>query len=376
MVAGREVSITWNGRRARAWVPETLTRRDLALREPAVRATERAAALCRRASDELPLEWEPLARLLLRSEGIASSAIEGVRAPAVAIAAAELDPTAGGDATWIADNLAAVRRSIDDAHRRRLDVTALNRWHRALMANTTHLPRRLIGRPRDAQGWIGGTSPLDAALVTPPPERIGALLDDLVAFANRTDVDPLTQAAVAHAQFETIHPYADGNGRVGRVLAGWVLTRRLQLVHPPPVSVGIARDRGGYLSGLTLFRLGDVDAWVRWFADVVAGASEASIALVRAVEELQRRWTDRLASVRVDAAARRVPPLLPQHPVLAASTVSGALGISERAARSALDALAEHGIVTPYEPGRRPRGRPRRWWAAQELLDLVGEWAR
>jgi Fic family protein len=377
MSAGREVAITWNGRRARAWVPERLSRRDLSLGERAVRATERAAALARRVSDALPAEWEPLARLLLRSEGIASSAIEGVRAPVAAIAAAELEPAPGDDdASWIAGNLAAVRRSIGDAHRRPLDVAALNRWHRALMSSTTHLPRRLVGRPRDAQGWIGGTSPLDAALVTPPPGRVGALLDDLVAFANRTDVDAVTQAAAVHAQFETIHPYADGNGRVGRVLAGWVLTRRLQLVHPPPLSVAIARDRGGYLSGLTLFRLGDVDPWVEWFADVVAGAAEASIALLRDVEALEARWDARLARVRVDATARRVVPLLPSHPVLAAPTVAEALDISERAARSALTTLGDAGIVRAYEPAQRGRGRPRRWWVAHELLDLVTEWAR
>jgi Fic family protein len=376
MAAGHEVTVTWNGRRVRAWVPERLVRRDMSLGEPAVRATERAASLARRASDELPPEWEPLARLLLRSEGIASSAIEGVRAPVADVAAAELDPAAGDDATWVADNLAAVRRSIDDARRRPLDVSALHRWHRALMANTTYLPRRMIGRPRDAQGWIGGTSPLDAALVTPPPDRVGALLDDLVAFANRTDVDAVTQAAVAHAQFEAIHPYADGNGRVGRVLAGWVLTRRLELVHPPPLSVGIARDRGGYLSGLTLFRLGDVDPWVRWFADVVAGAAEASIVLVREVAALQARWAERLAGVRADATARRVLSLLPGHPVIAAPAVAAAAGISERAARSALTTLADAGVVREYEPARRARGRPRRWWVARELLDLVTEWAR
>jgi Fic family protein len=376
MAPGREVSIAWNGHPTRAWVPERLSKRDLSLNERAVRATERAAALTGRASDALPPEWEPLARLLLRSEGVASSAIEGVRAPVAAIAAAELEPAGDDDAAWIADNLAAVRRSIADAHRRPLDVAALNRWHRALMSNTTRLPRRLIGRPRDTQGWIGGTSPLDAALVTPPPARVGALLDDLVAFANRTDVDAVTQAAVAHAQFEVIHPYADGNGRVGRVLAGWVLTRRLHVVNPPPISTGIARDRGGYLSGLTLFRLGDVDPWVRWFADVVAGAAEASIVLVRDVAELQARWDERLGRVRVDATARRVVRLLPAHPVIAASTVAGALAISERAARSALTTLADAGIVDGYEPARRARGRPRRWWVAQELLDLVTEWAR
>jgi len=217
---------------------------------------------------------------------VASSYIEGVGAPLADVAAAELDPTVGEAAAWVADNLAAVRGAIDDAHGGPLDLGTVHGWHRTLMAGSGHLPAHLVGVPRDLQGWIGGTSPLDAVLVTAPPGDIAPLLDDLIAFANRTDVDAVTQAAVAHAQFEVIHPYADGNGRAGRVLAGWVLTPRLTLVSPPPVSVRIAADPGGYLSGLTLYRLGDVDPWVRWFADVVRAAGETAITLVGDVTDL------------------------------------------------------------------------------------------
>jgi Fic family protein len=204
---------------------------------------------------------------------------------------------------------------------------------------------------------------------------VSRLTRDLVAFANRTDVDPITQAAVAHAQFEIIHPYADGNGRIGRVLIGWLLTRRLDLVSPPPVSVRVASDRRAYLAGLTQFRLGDTDPWVRWFAEVVHDAADATIDLVRGVDELLGRWTDRLVGVRVDSAARRVLPLLPEFPVLSSDIVAGALDISERSGRTALSVLAEHGIVIPF--GRRSHpGRPRRWWVATELVDLVTSWSR
>ncbi len=307
---------------------------------------------------------------------MASSFIEGVQAPLAEVAAAELDPTAGQAAVEVAGNLAAVRAAIDEAHGGALMSTSLDRWHRTLMAGAGHLPSHLIGAPRDAQGWIGGTSPVDAALVTPPPEHLGALLDDLVAFANRTDIDPVTQAAAAHAQFEIIHPYADGNGRVGRVLVGWILTRRLSLVSPPPVSVRIAADRGGYLAGLTRFRLGEADPWVRWFADAVGDAGDASVNLIHAVAKLQASWADRLVGVRADAAARGALDLLPAHPVLAASTVAAALGVSERAGRSALQTLAGRGIVEPFDPAARRRGRPRTWWVAPELIALATAWPR
>lgn len=91
-------------------------------------------------------------------------------------------------------------------------------------------PAQHVGVLRTEQGWIGGTSPLDAHLVTPPPDEVPALLDALIAYVNRHDIDPVSQAAVAHAQFELIHPFADGNGRVGRVLD--LLPRHLVLTGP------------------------------------------------------------------------------------------------------------------------------------------------
>src|SRR5437763_1859915 len=198
MMAGREVAIRWQGRPARAWLPDALASRPVLLSEATVRRTEQAAAAARRSSDVLPARWEPLARLLLRAEGLASSFIEGVRAPLADVVAAELDPefdpTVGDPATWVANNLQAVTSAVTTARGSRLSVSTLHGWHRSLMDGASHLPRGQIGAFRDAQGWIGGTSPLDAALVTPPPAHVANLTRDLVRFANRTDVDPVTQA--------------------------------------------------------------------------------------------------------------------------------------------------------------------------------------
>lgn len=376
-MSGREVPIRWGGRTVAAWLPDRLSERDLTLVERTVRRTEQAAAAARRGSEALPADWEALSRLLLRAEGVASSFIEGVRAPLAEVAAAELDPAIGETAAWVADNLAAALAALAEAHQGPLEAASLHRWHRRLMAGASHLPAKLIGAHRDVQGWIGGTSPLDAALVTPPPEYIGPLLDDLVTFANRTDIDPVSQAAIVHSQFEIVHPYADGNGRVGRILAGWVLTRRLRLASPPPISVRIATDRGGYLSGLTLFRIGQVDPWVAWFADVVAGAGDAATRLLRSVQDLQTVWAGRIAHVRSDSATHRVLELLPAHPVLTASTLAAEVGVSERVARDALAVLTAHGIVERFTPVRPcGAGRPRRWWVATELLSLVSAWSR
>jgi Fic family protein len=373
---GHEHPIEWRGRKVNAWVPDPLTEHNLTLTEPTTRRTERAAAAARRGSDALPADGGALARLLLRSEGVASSYVEGVQAPLAQVVAAELDPRVGESAAWIADNAAATQTAIEQAREAPLDMETLHRWHRRLMSGASHLPDHQIGAWRDLPGWIGGTSPLDAAAVVPPPELIEPLTSDLVEFANRTDTDPVTQAAVAHAQFELIHPYADGNGRVGRILIAWVLTRRLNLANPPPVSVRIATDRGGYLSGLTLFRLGQVDPWVAWFAEIVEGSGDAATNLLGAIATLTADWSERIAGVRADAVAHRVLALLPAYPVIGGEIVAEELGVSERAARTALDTLQDHRILEPFAPAHREAGRPRRWWVATELLALVSAWSR
>jgi Fic family protein len=236
-----------------------------------------------------------------------------------------------------------------------------------------------VGLVRTDQGWIGGTSPLDAHLVTPPPDEVPDLLDDLVTYVNRVDVDAVTQAAVAHAQFEIIHPFADGNGRVGRVLIAWILVRRLALVTPPPVSTRIAADVGGYVSGLVLFRLGDHNAWVRWFADAVSGAGRSQQELVAAVAGLRRTWADRLGArrdgmrrLRSNAAAWRVLDLLPQHLVLTAPAVASDLAIPMKSATAALGDLVRAGILAEHGTVQSGRGRPSRLYVSPELLGLTG----
>ncbi len=328
----------------------------------------------------MPEDYAALARLLLRAEGVASSFIEGVTAPVVDIVLAEADdrgpPSA---ATWVAANLAAVSEAIAEAHAGPLLVESLCRWHRTLMTGSP-TPAQHVGVLRSEQGWIGGTSPLDAHLVTPPSAKVPALVDDLIAYVNREDIDPVAQAANAHAQFEIVHPFADGNGRVGRVLVAWILVRRLSLVTAPPVSARIAADVGGYGSGLVVFRMGDHNAWVRWFAEAVSGAGRAQQELVASVERLQREWRERLAGpraesrrLRSDAAAWRVLDLLPRHLVLTGPVVASELDIPLKSANAALidlvaaGVLVDHGTVQLGGPGR-----PSRLYASAELLGLTG----
>lgn len=373
---GAEVAIVWQGRPARAWVPDPLASLDLELSVGVARRTEQARAAVRLADAQLPTRWEPLVRLLLRAEGVASSNIEGLRAPPGLIALAETDPdAAGGTAAWIADNLTTLRAAVTDDVEKPLTVPTLQRWHSQLMQHGS-LPPEMVGRWRIAQGWIGGSSPLDAVFVPPPAEAIEGLMHDLIAFSNRSDLDSVTQAAVAHAQFETIHPYADGNGRIGRVLVSWLLARRERVLVPPPLSVLIARDSGGYLAGLHSFREGRLDAWVGWFADIVRRAGDAEATFVKRIEALLAEWRNALEDLRSDATARKVIEILPECPILSAALVAERIGVSERAARDALELLSDRGLVEPFESMPTGAGRPRRWWLAQPLIDALSAWSR
>ncbi len=372
--------IVWRGRRAAAFVPTRLADRDLELDSSTVAAAARAESAVEHGAEAMPDEYVALARLLLRAEGVASSFIEGVTAPVVDIVLAELDDHGTpSTAAWVAANLAAVSEAIGEAHAGPLTVDSVCRWHRTLMTGSP-TPAQHVGALRTEQGWIGGTSPLDAHLVTPPPEEVPALIDDLVAYVNRDDVDPVAQAAIAHAQFEIIHPFADGNGRVGRVLIAWILVRRLALVTPPPVSARIAADVGGYASGLVLFRLGDHDSWVRWFAEAVSGAGRAQQELVASVERLQREWRERLSAprdgarrVRSDAAAWQVLDLLPRRLVLTGSIVASEIDVPLKSANAALRELVDAGILVEHGTLRGSgRGRPSRLYTSAELLGLTG----
>ncbi len=364
----------WRGVPIRAWVPTPLAEQELTLSPRATRSTERAAAAVMTAGHR-PAHFGPIATLLLRSEGVASSYIEGLRAPLADVAAAEVGSALSDAASYVADNLGAVVGALGSP-RRPLTHADLHRWHRRLVEEGGGLPSRMVGAYRTEQSWIGGTSPRDAAYVPPPPEFVGELMDDLVAFANDDTLDAVTQAAVLHAQFEAIHPFGDGNGRIGRILIGWVLSHRLDLTVPPPVSVFIARDPGGYLAGLTLFRMGQLNAWVEWMATALQRSSDAAGELMERCEDLIGEWRARLVGVRSDATARRVIDLLAEQPVLSAAAIADRIGVSVRSGQSALVTLDRLGIVERYRPEAAGPGRPTQYWVARELIEIVAGWPR
>ena len=362
------VTVEWEGRPVEALVP-SLLRTVGPLGADAQREAARAEGVLDAGVPQHDRRLEVAARLLLRAEGVASSRIEAINAPADLVAVADVDPSVPGPATEVADNLRALDAAL--AHEGPLTVHALWEWHRILMTSAD-LDAHFKGAWRDRLGWVGGPTPQRAAYVAAPHDRIDELMRDLVDYANAPAHDPVTAAALVHAQIESIHPFADGNGRIGRILIGWMLHRHLGVAVPPPVSIAFLRDVGGYQASLSRYRTEDPDAWVRWFANTLEQAARSATTTLTAVAALVDSWPLRLAGVRSDAAAHTLVDEVVTHPALDVETAVVLLGVSAPTARGALVTLADHGILRPaVVPGARGPGRPRTWWVAGELLDLL-----
>lgn len=316
------------------------------------------------------VELQPLGPILLRSEGIASSRIEGEVASTRRVLEAEY-AVSDRQARVIVNSIRVMRDVIADAEAG-VSPATFDQWHERLFESVlvTFEP----GATRTRQSWIGTRTdtPVGADFVPPPPELVQEALEDLARFVNRTDVAPLTQAAVAHSQFETIHPYPDGNGRVGRALIyrSWAY-RGVTTGIAPPISRVMVENREGYLDGLTAYREGDLDGWLGFFFDVVQSATSYTRALARRIENLHGEWMERLAGAHEDALARRITSDLSIRPVVSASDVAQRYEVTERGARAALDDLVERGVMTFRSLRKSKRGRPSKVYEATELFSLL-----
>lgn len=190
---------------------------------------------------------------------------------------------------------------------------------------------------------------------------------DLVAFMNRDDLPGVAQAAIVHAQFETIHPFLDGNGRVGRCLIHVVLRRRgVAPRFVPPVSVVLAARANQYVAGLVGFREGRISEWCASFAGACEQASRLSTELAEEIERLAADWYQRAGRPRRDSAAARIIAALPAQPITSAATIRAAIGASHQRALDGLKVLAEARVVRQITEGGYDRQ-----YAADELFALL-----
>lgn len=360
-----------------AFVPETIADKDFVLKAEVAAVVSQAESAVQELNQYPPAfgSFEALARSLLRAESIASSRIEGLElshrrlAKAVYASTKALDVTAESVLGNMRAMEAAVKLGSEARSVTAEDVIAL---HHVLMSATRDA--HIAGVVRTKQNWIGGgaTSPRNAAFVPPPPEFVDGLLLDLAEFLNRDDLSAAVQAAIAHAQFETIHPFADGNGRVGRCLIHVVFRRRgIAPRYVPPVSLILATDARAYVSGLTDYRSGLLDEWTGIFAAATKTAAIQARSLADRVAELQERWRAQATNPRASSAAEKLIGLLPAYPIVDLNLARDLLRVSDPAAWGALQRLEGAGVLHQITVGRRNRA-----YEAVGLFDVVNKFER
>ena len=326
------------------------------------RIAEVEVSLARFDQAQAARDW-PLPALLLRSESSSSSQIERLTSSVRNVALAELSSKAPSNALLIAGNVAAMREALGQSGD--IGIDSICAIHDALMRGTREEPGL-----RKEQVWIGGSpySPHGATFVPPHADLVRPCLEDLVAFGAREDISPIAKAAIFHAQFETIHPFTDGNGRTGRALLHRILARDEVLLHAMlPVSAGLLHDVERYMGALDTYHDGAVEPMIECLADALELAAVIGSRIASDVDGVLGGWasanTDRSGS-----ASHRLPALLVEQPVVDIAFVALRLGITDRAARNLVEVACERGILAKM--GNAKRGA---FYQASDLIAVLEE---
>lgn len=336
------------------------TPRALVLRrshEPGFARAHAALGQLQGTLDRIP-NVDMVTRTLARREAVKSSQIEGTRTDLSQLLTYEATQSAHGlppDVRVTEQYVVALQhglRRVRADGRPALSPALLNELHAILMQDDhSGTPG---GAYRTTQAWIGSTPRIeDATFVPAPPAYIAGCMDEMAAgilqYEPREDAQTslsiLAQMAIAHAQFETIHPYHDGNGRTGRLLLPMLLAA--EGLPPLYLSGSLLRARTEYYAALAEVQLkGNWGPWVELLARAVVEACQDSIAIAVDLIALAERWEAQVQRYRADSAIRRLPRFLIGHPALSVQQAAEGLGVSVAAANSALNKLREAGIVS------------------------------
>jgi len=357
-----------------SYVPDPLIGRTVTLTgDVAADVTDAETAIARLDARATTLaDTEGLARLLLRAESVASSRIEGLEVGARKLLRSEAARQLGEGAidltaAEVLGNINAMNAAVHElGPGDPITPDTLLGFHRRLMANSRLSAQ--AGRLRGQQNWIGGSeyNPCSAAFVPPPPELVPGLIEDLCAFCNGDSLPAVSQAALAHAQFETIHPFADGNGRTGRGLIHLVLRRRgLATRVLPPISLILATWANDYIDGLTATRYsgpasGDaaqagLNRWIGTFAGACARAAGDAGSFENRVEQIETSWRAQVGQIRSRSATDLLLRALPGAPVLSVSGAAELIGRSYPQVNEAIGRLVPAGVLTQISVGKRNR---------------------
>lgn len=373
-----------------AYIPDALSGRVIRIdANVAADVADAEAAIARlNAQAGALVDTEALARLLLLAESVASSKIEGLEVGPRRLVRAEAERALGVrspdvTAAEVLGNIDAMLYAIESADTRgRVTYEGLLDVHRRLLAGTRLEEHG--GQIRTEQNWIGGSdyNPCSATYVPPPPGHIERLLQDLCDFCNDEDMPAVAQAAFAHAQFETIHPFVDGNGRTGRALIHMVLRRRgLAPRVLVPVSLILATWATDYIAGLTATRyLGSpegadahtgLNLWLGLFATACGRAVDDATRFEGRVRALEDEWRRRLGRVRANSAADLLVRKLPAAPLLTVKSAASLVGRTTPAVNDAVARMVDAGILIQVTVGRRNRA-----FEARELIDAFTDLER
>lgn len=368
-----------------AYIPDPLVGWELTIPADIAADIADAEAAVRTLNDSgiAHVSLEGLARFLLRAESVGSSKIEGLSVASRRLAKAEAALALGTDANdrvavEILGNIAAMDSAIDLASTTSgFGLSELLTVHRTLMDRSP--TPELGGTIRTEQNWIGGSSynPCSAAFVPPPPDHLNGLLSDLFDYVNNDEHSPLTQAAIAHAQFETLHPFIDGNGRTGRALIHVILRRRgLAPAFVPPISLILATWSNDYVNGLMRYRhldaadsqqrSGAATDWLRMFATATTRACADAGHYSVAIDDITNAWRTTLGKVRANSSTALLLAVLPGAPIVTVDAASQLIGRSKARTTDAVNALTEAGILKQRNVGRQRY----RIFEATQVLDL------
>lgn len=366
-----------------AYIPDTLSDASLVIPvELAQKAAEIERSIIALGRRDGAGQLESIARLLMRSEAISSSRIEGIAPNVDKVVLAELaqEEDVRGfkeSAEAVARNL-QVLRSVENSFATTPEITPenLGQLQSELLGAYPTVPVGI----RKIQNWIGGSgrTPIGAEFVPPPPEEVPTLMADFCRYFNGAAHGALTQAAIIHAQFETIHPFADGNGRVGRALIHGTLLRR-GLTHQTilPISLILGTWSKRYVGGLTAFRQGDVPRWLDTFFDAAQEAVTQANLLADQLLEIQQDWEQRLdeyrrsqgktRALRADSIDFKLLTGLAAHPIVTAKTLERLYGVTWSNARRSLEDLQAAGILRGKVIGTRGTTG----YYADDILSLI-----
>ncbi len=354
-------------------MPPKIATLDAALSGPLAARMEDALREVATLDAEHGTHLESLGALLIRTESIASSKIEQIDASVDDYARAMHGVKANPAATSMVAATEALRALVESVHRGGIiELSSILSAHQRLMADDDAVADRVYaGRVRDMQNWIGGSdySPRNALYVPPPPDTVMDYLSDLVSYMNRDDIPVLTQAAIAHAQFESIHPFTDGNGRIGRVLINKVLRRRGATTNVVvPLASALVAHRDRYFDLLNQYRDGSVTPLQESFAVATQIAAIESRATALRLAEVPAEWSELVGKVRSESATTRLLEILPAQPVLSAEDACDAVRAAESSVYSAIDRLHAAGVLKPLTNRKRNQV-----WGAAAILDELDD---